>query len=103
MVQPEHLCSSTIRSLSISACNAHPIQRAEAKSFCTLAAARSKIYRRFYFAWQLHRSVSCASSVGDFAGFYGELRWGFRPNIKGGREHGGTRFRKSSSTAGGGL
>src|SRR6266480_7362114 len=54
-------------------------------------------------AWQLHRSVSCSGSIGDFARFHAELRQGRRPIITPVLSVRGTRFRKSQPTAGGGL
>ena len=39
-----------------------------------------------YPAWQLHRSVSCASAIGDFTRVLGERRRWFRPIIKPVRE-----------------
>src|SRR5215468_6462607 len=101
MVQPEHLYSSTFRSLPLSAGNTQPVQRAETKSLGSLAAARSKIYRRAHLAWQLHRSVSCAGPIGDFTRFLARVSRAFRPSIEGALCGGGAHYRKSAPAAGG--
>src|SRR4051794_12381946 len=66
MVQQQHLCSTTLGTVPISTGGAQSVQRAEAKGLDSLATAGSKIYRRSYLAWQLHRSVSRAGPIRDF-------------------------------------
>src|SRR5213080_4903841 len=103
MVQSKHLCSSTFWSVSISARGAQPLQRAEAESLCTLATARSKIYRRAYLARKLHGSLSCSSSIGDFACFLAEFHSVPRSIFEGTGLRRRTRDWKSESKARSGI